>query len=72
MDCKKGRIWNFEVATCKVTAEKLRILLFRKPPEDKSRFWQLHHPYAAWLDNGVSGGCQNHVSGILLCSVQKT
>ena len=42
MDWQKGKNWNFEAATSKVTAEELPFLYFVKPLKDKPGFLQLH------------------------------
>ena len=42
MDWQKGKNWNFEAATSKVTAEELQFLYFVKPLKDKPGFLQLH------------------------------
>ena len=52
MDWQKGKNWNFEAATSKVTAEELPFLYFVKPLKDKPGFLQLHRDIFPRPENG--------------------
>ena len=52
MDWQKGKNWNFEAVTSKVTAEELPFLYFVEPRKDKPEFLQLHRDIFPRPENG--------------------